>query len=78
VAIMQAGIQYLGPVINSFGSACKGSGPSCALAGVRTFALAGAACKGLIAFAAGGLRFGLRVSIGLTCTVAAMWASLLI
>lgn len=37
-----------------------------------------AACKGLIAFAAGGLRFGLRVSIGLTCSVAAMWASLLI
>lgn len=34
-------------------------------------------CKGLIAFAAGGMRFGLRTSIGLLCTLAAMWASLL-
>ncbi len=36
-----------------------------------------AACKALIAFAAGGIPFGLRISAGLFCTIAAMWASLL-
>jgi len=37
-----------------------------------------AACKALIAFVAGGIAFGLRTSIGLFCTLAAMWATLLI
>lgn len=36
-----------------------------------------AACKGLIAFLAGGMAFGVRTSTGLACTVAAMWATLL-
>lgn len=35
-------------------------------------------CKGLIAFAAGGVRFGLLTSIGLLATIAALWASLLL
>ncbi len=35
------------------------------------------ACKGVIAFAAGGSSFGMRTSFGLFCTIAAMWATLL-
>ncbi|GAB3540282.1 DUF4010 domain-containing protein [Noviherbaspirillum agri] len=36
------------------------------------------ACKALIAFAVGGVGFGVRTSIGLFCTIAAMWVTLLI
>lgn len=35
-------------------------------------------CKMLIAFAAGGYAYGMRTSLGLLATVAAMWASLLL
>lgn len=37
-----------------------------------------AACKALIAFAAGGVAYGLRTGFGLLCTMTAMWATLLL